>query len=100
MTTIKTLKLGIIREHEQERLAAQAALKPQYIHDCDACRYLGRSDDEIFDLYFCAQSDSSLTVIARFSDEGPDYKSGLCFVEFDAVLSQAYKLAVIRNFLD
>lgn len=52
-------------------------VKPIYKHDCRSCVFLGRYVDcygEKFDLYFC---DTAVkTVIARYSDDGPDYCSG------------------------
>jgi len=52
---------------------------PRFKHDCQRCRYLGTivSSGGLADLYFCDQSGSRPTVIARFSDEGSDYASGL-----------------------
>lgn len=71
--------------------------KPRFKHDCESCVFLGHiyypaphyKPDEngeykdlytVFkhaDLYYCAQSDSSMggTVLARFSSEGSDYAS-------------------------
>lgn len=68
-------------------------MPPRYKHDCDHCRFLGRHLNA--DLYFCECSNGSRnpryivlspTVIARFSDSGSDYVSGLdndapCLVE-------------------
>jgi len=53
---------------------------PVHIHDCDSCTYLGtiRSQDregEVADLYTCGNNWQSQTVIARYSDHGPDYSS-------------------------
>lgn len=48
--------------------------KPRYQHDCQVCVFLGHYDGS--DLYFCPQHGIK-TVIARFSDLGPDYASGL-----------------------
>jgi hypothetical protein len=39
-----------------------------YIHDCNNCKFLGVFDGH--DLYSCVD-----TVLARHSDDGPDYKS-------------------------
>lgn len=60
---------------------------PQFIHDCEACTFLGRyygknyeGDAELrhADLYHCS---GEPTVIARFSSDGPDYSSGMVFTE-------------------
>lgn len=51
---------------------------PKFTHDCQKCVFLGnykwRKED--YDLYFCA---TEPTVIARYGNEGPEYKSGLIF---------------------
>ena len=60
-------------------------MTPRFEHDCDSCVFLGRYRFENdpnkrfdYDLYVCGQGDKSFpTVIARFSDELPDYMSGL-----------------------
>lgn len=55
-------------------------MKPIFTHDCDSCTFLGSAviEGKEFDLYHCAYEP---TVIARFSSEGADYASGLCFGE-------------------
>lgn len=47
-------------------------MKAKWIHDCNACKYLGSSigDRRIFDWYECND-----TTVARFGDYGPDYWS-------------------------
>lgn len=51
---------------------------PKYQHDCPACRFLGgyTHEGEHYDLYACNQGGAVPTVIARWSDNGPDYTSG------------------------
>lgn len=44
-------------------------------HDCERCVYLGQHDE--YDLYYCEQNAGSATLVARWSDDGPDYVSGL-----------------------
>lgn len=68
----------------------------RYVHDCDQCIYLGRSSNDIFDLYF-HHANGELTIIARFSDRPADYKSGLAFREIDPDLAEAYRMAEIRD---
>ena len=76
---------------------------PHFVHDCDDCHYLGDTMVDVFnsdgvlvssrfvDLYFCA---SEPTIIARYSDEGPDYGSGL---EFGIINQRAYyRTALVR----
>lgn len=48
----------------------------RYKHDCENCVFLGYED--YYDLYFCPQG-TIPTVIARFSNDGPDYISGMPF---------------------
>lgn len=50
-------------------------MNPRYQHDCSACTFLGHFAG--YDLYFCPQGGFSPTVLARFSNEGPDYTSGM-----------------------
>jgi len=54
-------------------------MKKQFQHDCDRCIYLGTDqvNDDIFDMYWCADFDHMPTVICRFSDDPPDYSSGI-----------------------
>jgi len=51
----------------------------RFKHDCDDCIYLGQYNE--FDLYFCPGTGEQYTetVIARYSDEGNDYHSGMEF---------------------
>lgn len=64
--------------------------KPNFKHDCEKCVFLGEhlfidnftvgvNPDvvRVCDLYVCPQDDRGPTVVARFSDDGADYKSGL-----------------------
>ena len=62
---------------------------PKYIHDCEECIYLGTYNET--DLYFC---DATPTVISRYSDNGPDYKSGLIFADKDIELGEAKSRAI------
>lgn len=64
-------------------------------HDCDQCVFLAVF--ETADLYFCPTD--SPTVIARFGDEGSDYKSGIMFAERDKHLGEALRLAQQRKLL-
>jgi len=53
---------------------------PKYKHDCRVCVFLGRYKE--FDLYYCTQGGKADTILARYSDEGPDYLSGMPNREF------------------
>lgn len=70
--------------------------KPRWRHDCERCTFLGRFNQ--FDLYHCGQSNFP-TVIARFSDEGPDYLSGMVFANVSVPLREAKRLAEERGLL-
>jgi hypothetical protein len=59
-------------------------MKPQYTHDCDACKFLGFvttgfvTTDEKYDVYFCKKSAFTFgdgTLICRFGNEGFKYSS-------------------------
>jgi hypothetical protein len=57
---------------------------------------LGVKPAETFDLYFCMSGTPGHewpTVIARYGNDGPDYKSGLFAADTDPELSLAKKLA-------
>jgi len=69
--------------------------QPLYEHDCDACHYLGVYDD--IDLYYC-DAGFQPTVIARYSEYGPDYSSGMSFA-FDGSLEEAVKRAMSRGLM-
>ena len=45
---------------------------PLFTHDCDKCQFLGTFKKH--DLYFCA---AGPTVVARYGNDGPEYKSGM-----------------------
>lgn len=64
-------------------------------HDCEHCVFLGVF--ETADLYYCLEQGDTPTVLARFSDEGSDYKSGLMFAERDKHLGEALRLARQRK---
>lgn len=70
---------------------------PTYQHNCEACTYLGNFDGH--DLYHCTQArlPSTRTLIARFGP-GPDYLSGVEFVDDDTGLSwrQGPTMAALR----
>lgn len=52
---------------------------PRYEHDCDKCIFLGYEGK--YDLYTCFKEDEPIiiTLIVRYSSEGPDYYSGLSY---------------------
>jgi len=96
-------------------------VKPQFQHDCDKCDFLGRvvhttalhpdfmpPDEDyaelfalgtakVVDLYLCKKG--SWTVIARYSDDGPDYVSGLQFADGNPDLKIAKRMAQAKGLL-
>lgn len=83
-------------------------MTPRFAHDCTACVFLGTNtlpDSEVAwyprvaDLYFCNQGGFLPTVIARYSDDGPDYSSGLAF-RSNPHLRRAVVLATERGLLN
>jgi NCAIR mutase (PurE)-related protein len=58
-------------------------MSARYEHDCDRCTFLG--EHGAVDLYVCARNGAADTVIARRSDEGSDYSSGLVFAHTGAI---------------
>ncbi len=63
-------------------------MKPQHIHDCDKCRFLGSvkweaAENGVADLYVCEDADMGAsfaeraTLIARTGSDGPEYTSCL-----------------------
>ena len=72
-------------------------MKPKFKHDCDCCNFLGHHQEH--DLYHCSQGGSIPTVIARWSDYGPDYSSGLSFARHIPILGEASRRAVEMGYL-
>lgn len=74
--------------------------RPKYVHDCDLCTFLGRATcpttGEEADLYHCVDVVGP-TVIARLSDHGGDYRSGLCFARPGTILGLAKARAEARG---
>lgn len=64
----------------------------RFQHDCEKCVPLGRESDH--DLYFCEQGGMGPTLIARWGDEGPDYKSGMVLAGIDNEITRALDLAI------
>lgn len=90
------IKHQVIRKSEEFQLRRMMALPARYEHDCDQCIYLGQSDQ--YDLYIHADFQQE-TVIARFDNEGRDYKSGIYSVGVDHDLTNAFKMAQLRNLI-
>lgn len=84
---------------------------PKYKHDCKKCKFLRHETapsrtsmrQENADLYFCSQGGIN-TIIARFSDIGSDYASGLNLVRtklHNQIVSEGKKdkLKMIENII-
>ena len=77
----------------------------RYTHDCKLCVYLGQYGK--YDMYFCEQRSTSRygrtvrspTLVARYSDYGPDYISGLP-PRVNGVLLIAEELAIRKGLID
>lgn len=67
----------------------------RYEHDCKRCVPLGQHEE--YDLYYCESGAGMPTLVARWSSEGPDYKSGLRFIKGDDALEAAHKLAAAEG---
>lgn len=67
----------------------------RFKHDCDHCIALGEFGD--FDLYI--HPEQPITVIARRSDEGSDYVSGMELTEFYPELAEAKRRAIDAGLL-
>lgn len=69
---------------------------PEYEHDCPNCTFLGKFEDDevIFDLYYCGNP--MQTVVARYSDDGPKYVSGISVAKsnLEPSLTEALKRAI------
>jgi hypothetical protein len=52
-------------------------MRPKFTHDCTNCIYLGKGSycEKDVDWYVCKSSSERRTVVARYSDKGPDYSS-------------------------
>lgn len=91
------------------------ATVPQYEHDCDKCIFLGsylwernpfnHFTNDWYDLYYCGYDLFGPTIISRFSNDGPDYNSGMMFGKYDQEypntfhhpLAEAYRRAKKYN---
>jgi hypothetical protein len=77
---------------------------PKFIHDCEACVFLGRyfskTWEEEVDLYVCPNSVLGATIIVRFGDDGPDYGSGLVFCNSSDHYAEACRRAINNGHLD
>lgn len=71
---------GIVKSPTCVALSKEDKDKPRFEHDCQYCIFLGRFNQ--YDLYYhpyyhSEDADGAETVIARYSNDGPDYTSGM-----------------------
>jgi hypothetical protein len=71
-------------------------MEPLFQHDCKTCVFLGSYKDH--DLYF-HRSPMECTVIARWSDEGQDYRSGMVFARPGTLLGEARARAIAAGLM-
>lgn len=75
---------------------------PKFVHDCDRCTFLGGATcpetQAEADLYYCPNPCFEGTIIARWSSEGDNYSSGLCFGRPGTILGIAKERAAARGF--
>ena len=65
----------------------------RFKHDCNECIPLGQENDH--DLYYCnKEGGMPPTLVARFGDAGPDYKSGMELAGHDNEITRALDLAI------
>ena len=72
-------------------------MNASFTHDCDCCKFLGTYKKH--DLYFCVQDGVLPTLIARYSNDGPDYISGLSFAKVSPLLGEAARRALAKGYL-
>ncbi len=67
--------------------------KPKFKHDCKHCVFLGHAKNR--DWYSC-QANIGRSIIARFSDDGPDYNSTplFCCAELTPIEKMALSLGL------
>lgn len=76
-----------------------------FVHDCSRCELVSgqhlveieKDLYKIYDFYICKDLIEGFTPLARFSDEGPDYNSGKCFIGSSVPLTILFKTAVEKG---
>lgn len=66
-------------------------------HDCNNCEFLGTFQEH--DLYYCPQTPNWPTVIARYGNNGYEYKSGMHMANHDPHLHEARKRTAKKGLL-
>ncbi|MGZ8855866.1 MAG: hypothetical protein ACXW07_08035 [Nitrososphaeraceae archaeon] len=95
---IITLEFDILMSNSSiEEQQPEPKVFPTFTHDCDKCTFLGNiHDEDLYDLYYCSQVNFP-TVIARFGNDGPNYKSGAFKGTKDPHLKEAMNRAERLN---
>lgn len=73
--------------------------KPQHIHDCDNCEFLGNVTIETrnYDLYYCEQGGLHPTFIARYG-RYEKYASGMILIDTHPALAIAFARKMIKDY--
>ena len=101
-TTYK-VKRSLINDFIEQKILKHKKETPFYKHDCKKCIFLGNYSDpdyEKVDLYYCYQEViKEPTVIARISDNGSEYLSGMLFADRNLLkpLVEAKQRAILFN---
>lgn len=69
--------------------------KRLFEHDHSCCTFLGTY--HFHDLYYCQQGGHIPTLLARYGNEGAEYKSGMEGARFDPELGEAKRRAEERG---
>jgi len=77
--------------------------KPRWEHDSACCTFLGCFNGH--DLYFCDKDEMGGAVLARYGNEGSNYRSAVLFAGIEKNLSipglaEAYRRAVARGLIE
>jgi hypothetical protein len=82
-------------EQKQKQTRIRSIKMPKFIHDCDTCQFLGRYQKH--DLYYCPKCAEG-TVIARYGNHGPDYRSmPISMLTFTAMIGNSILLEALRR---
>jgi len=92
--TSKTVHTVLVTQKVGDAMLSH--IQSGFVSIADLHKAIGVRPSIHYDLYFCSKGLPGAkfpTVIARFGNEGPDYKSGLVAAEHDDELALALKLA-------
>ena len=89
-TLIEVCDVALSHYMMAEKQGWMVRVRPHWEHDCRDCIFLGPMNDDRHareivvasdrvDLYYCPNETPFPTVIARYGNDGPEYKSGIAF---------------------